>query len=102
MILNPDGTVSETNTANLLVVRGNTLVRPRSPHVLTGVMQATVCRRLADAGFVIVDQPVQPKALFAADGVLLTNALMGAVPALSLDGRPLTVARHVFEPLDRW
>ena len=89
VVLNPDGTISETNTANLLVVSGKTVTRPRSSHVLPGVMQAAVCRRLQALGFSIEDRTLLPDALWEADMVLLTNALMGAVPALSLDNRPL-------------
>ena len=46
VVLNPDGTISETHTANILVVSGKTVTRPRSSHVLPGVMQAAVSRRL--------------------------------------------------------
>ena len=89
LVLNPDGTISETHTANLLVVSGKTVTRPRSAHVLPGVMQAAVCRRLGALGFSIEDRTIFPEALWEADMVLLTNSLMGAVPALSLDNRPL-------------
>ena len=89
VVLNPDGTISETNTANILVVSGKTVTRPRSSHVLPGVMQDAVCRRLRALGFSIEDHPIHSDAVLDADMVLLTNALMGAVPALSLDNRPL-------------
>jgi len=89
VILNPDGSLSETNTANLLVVSGKTVTRPRSSHVLPGVMQAAVSRRLHELGFLTEDRTILLDALWDADMVLLTNALMGAVPALSLDNRPL-------------
>jgi para-aminobenzoate synthetase component 1 len=89
VILNPDGTISETNSASILVVSGKTGIRPRSSHVLPGVMQDAVTRRLRALGFSIEDHPIHPDAVLGADMVLLTNALMGAVPALSLDNRPL-------------
>jgi para-aminobenzoate synthetase component 1 len=89
LILNPDGSVSETNTANILVVSGKTVTRPRSSHVLPGVMQDAACRCLDALGFSIVTRPVRPENILKADMVLLTNALMGAAPAISLDGRSL-------------
>ena len=89
VVLNPDGTISETNTANILVVSGKTVTRPRSSHVLPGVMQAAVCRRFHMLGFSIKDRPIHPDTVLDDDMVLLTNALMGAVPALSIDNRPL-------------
>ncbi|MFZ1986604.1 MAG: aminodeoxychorismate synthase component I, partial [Desulfatitalea sp.] len=46
LILNPDGTVSETNTAGLLIIQGREVIRPLSAAVLPGVMAAAACRRL--------------------------------------------------------
>ncbi|BBO76739.1 hypothetical protein DSCW_41560 [Desulfosarcina widdelii] len=99
VVLNPDGTVSETNTANLIVLSGRTATRPASAHVLPGVMQAELCRRLTEQGFSILDEPIRPQDLLSADAVLVTNALMGVVPALSLDNQPLQVDPALIEDL---
>jgi para-aminobenzoate synthetase component 1 len=85
LILNPDGTVSETNTANLLLVQGREVVRPASAAVLPGVMAAAACRQLEKWGYAIVQRPVRPEELLAADQVLAANALMGAVPVIGVD-----------------
>ena len=87
LILNPDGTVSETNTANLLVIVGRQVIRPSSPAVLPGVMAEVLCRVLSDWGYRITWERLMPDRLFEADQVLAANALMGAVPVLSVDGR---------------
>ena len=100
VILNPDGTISETNTANILVVSGKTVTRPRSSYVLPGVMQDTVCRCFDALGFSTATHPIRPEDVLNADTVLLTNALMGAVPAMSLDGRPLNFDRSLAERLN--
>jgi para-aminobenzoate synthetase component I len=89
LILNPDGTVSETSTAGLLMVVGRRVLRPLSPHVLPSIMQERVCTLLADWGYTLETVPLTSRQLQAADTVLLTNALMGAVPALSIDGAAL-------------
>ena len=89
LILNPDGSLSETNTANLLVIRNRTVCRPLSAHVLPGVMEHYACRHLVDLGFRIDRQPLYPVDLYAADQVLLTNALMGIVPVIRVDNTPL-------------
>ena len=89
VILNPDGTLSETNTANLLVVSGRKVIRPSSSHVLPGVMQDTICRRLIDMGYCVESSALHPGRLSKEAWFVLTNALMGAVPAVSLDDRPL-------------
>jgi para-aminobenzoate synthetase component 1 len=89
LILNPDGSLSETNTANLLVIRDQTVLRPFSPHVLPGVMERCACLELEARGFRIERKPMYPVDLYSADQVLLTNALMGVVPVLRLDDTPV-------------
>ncbi|MCJ8500382.1 aminodeoxychorismate synthase component I [Desulfatitalea alkaliphila] len=88
LILNPDGTVSETNTANLLLIEGREVSRPESPAVLPGVMAAAVCDQLARWGYRIRWRPVQPSELHGTGQLLAANALMGAVPIHAIDGRP--------------
>ncbi len=54
LVLNPDGTISETHTANLLLIDGREVIRPKSSAVLPGVMAAAVCRQLAAWDYCIV------------------------------------------------
>jgi para-aminobenzoate synthetase component 1 len=100
LILNPDGTISETNTANILLVSGKTVFRPRSFHVLPGVTEAAVCKQFVNRGFTIEAHPLRPEVLIDADAVFLTNALMGVVVAVSLDGRPLRAKRALAAALN--
>ena len=100
VILNPDGTLSETNTANLLVVQGRTVYRPRSAHVLPGVMETGVLAQLTAMGFHTASKPFYPEDLCEADQVLLTNALMGCVPAVGLGGRSLAVPDDLADRLN--
>jgi para-aminobenzoate synthetase component 1 len=96
LILNPDGTVSETNTASLLVINKNTVIIPVSLAVLPGIMVKAVTRHLQQSGFEIKPQKILPENLFSADHVWITNSLMGTVPVLSLDGKSLA------HPTDLW
>jgi para-aminobenzoate synthetase component 1 len=96
LILNPDGTVSETNTASLVLVKKNTAVMPFSRAVLPGIMAKAVTLFLEQAGFEIKTQKILPEDLYSADQVWITNSLMGAAPVLSLDGKPLA------RPTDLW
>jgi len=100
VILNPDGTLSECNTANLLVVEGRRVYRPRSAHVLPGVMEGCAVEQLSAMGFQIAFKPLYPDNLLRADQVLLTNALMGCVPAVGLDGRPLAAPDDLADRLN--
>ena len=90
LILNPDGTVSETNTANIILFKEKDVIRPRSRHVLPGIMQGVVCEHLLEWGYEIRDQDVRPEDLFSFDGTILTNSLIGAVPVVHLDRKKLT------------
>jgi len=96
LILNPDRTVSETNTASLLLIKKNTAIIPVSRAVLPGIMAKAVTRNLDHSGFEIKSKKVLPEDLYSADQVWVTNSLMGAVPVLSLDGKPLA------HPTDLW
>ena len=87
VILNPDGTVSETNTANLLLINGKEVIRPQSPAALPGVMAQAAMRMMALWGYRIVQRPVLPAELHSVESLLATNALMGAVPVTQIDGR---------------
>jgi para-aminobenzoate synthetase component 1 len=72
-------------------------------------MQAELCRLLTAQGFSMREEPIRPEDLHHADAVLVTNALMGAVPALSLDNQPLqrdsplvtALTRELFQAEDR-
>jgi branched-subunit amino acid aminotransferase/4-amino-4-deoxychorismate lyase len=64
-------------------------------------MQDAVCRRFHRLGFSLVDRPIRPEALPDADTILLTNTLMGVVPAASLDGRPLKVDPVLISSLNK-
>jgi para-aminobenzoate synthetase component 1 len=88
LVLNPDGSVSETNTANLLLIDGRQVVRPASAASLPGVAAAAVCRQLVAWDFNIISRPVFPAELHSAPILLATNALMGAVPVAAIDHRP--------------
>ncbi len=100
LILNPDQTVSETNTANILLLTGKTVVRPTSSHVLPGIMQNQVGQYLARQGFNLETQTIGMEDLFSFDEILLTNSLMGAVPALSINGKNLPNPSNLWQKIN--
>ena len=99
LIMNTDGSVSETNTGNILLVSGKKVIRPVSPHVLPGIMEEEVCRLLLDWGYRVREEKVDPEGLFAANHIFVTNSLIGAVPVLGVDGkafnRPSDLSRRI-------
>lgn len=86
ILLNADGSVSETNTANLLCRIGGRWVRPASAHVLPGTMEKALLELLDAWGESVETRPVAVAELKTAQCVLVTNALMGAVSAMAIDG----------------
>lgn len=89
LILNGDGSVSETNTANLFCEIGGTVFQPLSEHVLPGTMEQAVCAQMAQWGTAVERRRLTVAELKNATWVMVTNALMGAVPVTHLDGVPL-------------
>jgi para-aminobenzoate synthetase component 1 len=101
LILNPDNTVSETNTANILLIKDRTAVRPESLHVLPGITESVVGELLLSWNYKVEEKIVQPQELFNADEVLITNSLMGAVPVLSLDGTFLSKPSDLCQKINK-
>jgi para-aminobenzoate synthetase component 1 len=85
LILDVDRSVSETNTANVCCVFGASAYVPASEQALPGTMAAEVRRLLTHWGFAVAERRLTVDDLRSADHVFLTNSLLGAVPALSLD-----------------
>ncbi|MBW1840413.1 MAG: aminodeoxychorismate synthase component I, partial [Deltaproteobacteria bacterium] len=96
LILNPDGTVSETHTANILLIKDRTVVLPVSPHVLPGIMEKAACNYLSNNGCRIEKKSLKTADLLSFDQIYLTNSLMGVVPVLSIDKKKLS------KPSDLW
>ncbi len=91
LILNPDGSISETHTANVLIVKKDgRVIKPLSPAALPGIMEKQVIECLLQWGYGLETRGIAPDELYEADAVILTNSLIGAVPALSLSGRPVS------------
>ena len=86
VILNADGSVSETNTGNIIIVQDQTVIIPESSHRLMGIMENIVCRNYAQNGYSIVRQKIYPeKLLEGTKGTYVTNSLIGKVPVTSVD-----------------
>jgi para-aminobenzoate synthetase component 1 len=101
LILNPDRSVSETNTASVCCVFGDTACFPTSEHALPGTMAAEVRRLLANWGMAVEARRLTVEDLLAADHVFLTNSLLGAVPVVSLDDQELRYHSALCDKLNR-
>ncbi len=100
LILNPDNTVSETNTGNIMAITDKKVFIPESPHVLPGIMQDLICRLLVKWGFILETGKFTMDSLFSKEDVIISNSLMGAVPVISLDNRRLAPPSNLFEKIN--
>ncbi|MBN2418053.1 MAG: aminodeoxychorismate synthase component I [Deltaproteobacteria bacterium] len=85
VILNADNSLSETNTANLLLIRKKRVIRPASQHKLEGILEKNVCKFLNANGYSIEEKKITINDLGPSDSLIMTNSLIGAVPVLSID-----------------
>lgn len=85
LMLNTAGRVAEGAAANLFIRRGGLWL---TPPVTEGALPGVMRRRLI-AVTQAREEPLRPSDLLEADGVYLTNALMGCLQAASLDGAAL-------------
>jgi para-aminobenzoate synthetase component 1 len=88
LILNPDGSVSETNTANLFFIKDRLVICPMSDHRLSGIMEQQVKRLLTSWNYTVEMRKIFPAEIKEFDMMFATNSLMGAVAVQSLDGNP--------------
>jgi len=89
IILNTDGSIAETATANILCIINGTWFRPKSAYVLPGTMEHEVCTVLAKQGTPVEIKTLSIDEIVSADHVFCTNALMGIVPVLQIDTTPI-------------
>ena len=100
LILNPDRTVSETNTCNILIIQGRQIIVPESPHALPGVTLEAVVSDLERQGYAAVYKPVPARDLASFPNIFLTNALMGVVRVNHVDGKSIVHEKGLYETVN--
>ncbi|SDU30880.1 aminodeoxychorismate synthase component I [Desulfobacula phenolica] len=89
IVVNPDQTISETNTASILAIKDKTVIIPKSDHVLGGVTLKSVLGILSGKGYDICKTRIPKEHFDSYSNIILTNALMGAVKVLTIDGKKI-------------
>lgn len=89
VILNPDKSISETNTANILILRDQKLLRPFSDHVLKGVMERHISEYLKNQGYHIESKRVFIEDILSSDSIIITNSLIGVLPVACIGAMEL-------------
>ncbi len=101
LILNPDHTVSETNTCSILIRENQKIVVPVSDHALDGVTRKVLVNGLKNAGYEVISRPIPLSEFVSCSDIILTNALMGAVPVCHVDGRQIDCDLEFCHELNR-
>ena len=92
LVLNTQGRVAETSMANVFFLSDQTLVTPSvAEGALPGVVRAEVLRLAGELDLCVKECAVHPRDLTAADGLFLTNSLIGLRPVAELAGRALRI-----------
>ncbi|MDR3508816.1 MAG: aminotransferase class IV [Caulobacteraceae bacterium] len=92
LMLNTRGHLACAAAANLFWIEGEALATPAlSCGVLDGVLRGALIERALGAGIVVREVEVGPDALVSAQGLFITNSLIGLRPVSWLDGRPYDV-----------
>jgi para-aminobenzoate synthetase/4-amino-4-deoxychorismate lyase len=88
-----DGTVLETDRANVFAVSGSVLrTPPADGRLLPGIARATVLRLAAAAGLAVEAAPLTRHELLTASEVFVTNSVHGVQPVHSIAGAALPAA----------
>ena len=87
LLLDEDGQVAETPTANLFMVdRDGTLVTPPVNRVLIGVTRSTILELARASGLEVREAAFAPDELLKASEVFLTGTTAGVWPVVAVDG----------------
>ena len=89
LLLHLDGTVAETDTGNVLSVRGTTIRTPPTAGTLAGVTAAVTRALAAGLGYDWREEPLTVDDLCAADECLMTSTTPVLLPVVRVDGRPV-------------
>lgn len=90
LMLDTDGHLACASAANIFVwERGRLLTPMIDCGILPGITRAAILELAPDLGVETLEDRIEPARLMRAEGLFLTNSLMGVVPLTRLDGRAL-------------
>jgi branched-subunit amino acid aminotransferase/4-amino-4-deoxychorismate lyase len=105
LLLDIDGNVAETSTANFLMVERGTIISPTTRNTLPGVSRATVIDLAAELGISFVERDIQVFTAVNADEAFLASTPYCLMPVTRIngtaiaDGKPGPIYRRL---LDAW
>ncbi|WP_282794120.1 aminotransferase class IV [Streptomyces sp. CC224B] len=90
ILLDRAGNVAEASTANVFAVRNGVLTTPPdSGDLLPGLTRDSVITLCQEAGMTVLERPLSPADLYAADEVFLTSTGKEVAAVVALSGRDI-------------
>lgn len=99
LLFNPDGSIPETNSANICIVERSTLVTPPRCDRLGGISLDTLLELAETVGLSVCERRIFPYDLLNADEAMITATSFGVLPVFAADGIPLGRSREMFDRL---
>lgn len=91
LLVNPDGTVTESSAANVWFVdkEGSLVTRPLGPEILGGITRARVLAIANDCGFAVKEAVFTLEDILSAREVFLTGTTTFVLPVVRVDETPI-------------
>jgi branched-chain amino acid aminotransferase len=90
IVLNERGKVAEASVANLVLVRGGTLITPAtSGDILEGITRRTLLQLARDMALPVEEREVDRTELYVADEIFVCGTGAQLAPVVSVDRRPV-------------
>ncbi len=89
LLLDLQGNITETSTANFLIVEKETIVAPTTVNTLPGISRAMVIELAGKLGIPFAERDLQVYNIMNADEGLLTSTPYGIMPATKINGAPI-------------
>lgn len=86
LLLDLNGHITETSSANFLIVERGTIVSPKLNETLPGISRATVIELAQQLGVTFIERDLQPGDAMAADEAWLTSTPYCLLPVVKIDG----------------
>lgn len=98
VMLSPEGRIACADSANLFWVTGRTIYTPAlDTGALAGTTRAAILDGFSARGLHVEEDHFRQESFASAEAIIVTNATIGAVQAISLDGRALKTGHPLAE-----
>ena len=101
LIFNEDGSIAETNSANLCIVTDGRLMLPPSHEALGGISLDTLTELAQGLGIEVFERRLAVYDVLNADEAFITATSFSVLPVAAIDGIPLAGKRDVYDALLR-